>query len=111
MNNQWLHLFAMTIMALTTSLYAANQSEDALVDTVKDPAPIIKNEQNKQANKAQNPAKPEPDRSTQTKPVDDPAATAAKTADQPKIPKRDTGRFIPSESISEDLSVSFPVDI
>ncbi|MFT5162736.1 MAG: hypothetical protein ACI9FJ_001313, partial [Alteromonadaceae bacterium] len=45
---------------------------------------------------------------TASQPVDDKNSAASK-AEQPK--KRSTGDFVPTESISEDLAVSFPVDI
>lgn len=62
---------------------------------------------------AQEPARPEPPQHTPTEeaaPV--PGTTAAvKRQQTPARQAADDERFVPSESISEDLSVSFPSDI
>jgi hypothetical protein len=91
---------AIGVMTLTTSLYAANDGE--LLDTVKTQEPVVKTEQDNQ----QSSPKIVEEKATADKPE-----PLSQTTDKPQVQKRNDGRFIPTESISQDFAVSFPVDI
>ena len=109
-----LGLTTVAAMAAATTLYAATQdiADEVKVEAEPKEQTVAANKEIDKAAETESKVAETPKDVTTDESADNIADESVKeAADKTIKPAKKTDRFIPTESISEDLAVSFPVDI